>query len=79
MGWQHREPPLPPKIKPKQAEHFAEALVKGQPGGGRIALTLFRDKVDELLEQHDQGIVGKALGAVDHALEKAVDKPASNP
>jgi len=73
------EPPMPARIKPKQAEHFAEALVRGQPGGGRIALTLFRDKVDDLLEQHDQGIVGKTLGAVDHALGQAVDKLNPNP
>ncbi len=43
------EPPMPAKIKPEQAEHFAQALLKGQPQGPRIALTLFRDKVDELL------------------------------
>ncbi|HET9112192.1 MAG TPA: thiamine pyrophosphate-dependent enzyme [Ktedonobacterales bacterium] len=43
------EPPMPAKIKPKQAAHFAEALLRGQPGGPRIALTLFRDKVDNLL------------------------------
>ncbi|HEX2348594.1 MAG TPA: thiamine pyrophosphate-dependent enzyme, partial [Ktedonobacterales bacterium] len=42
------EPPMPAKIKPKQAAHFAEALLKGEPGGPRIALTLFRDKVDNL-------------------------------
>jgi pyruvate dehydrogenase (quinone)/pyruvate oxidase len=43
------EPPMPAKIKPKQAAHFAEALLKGEPGGPRIALTLFRDKIDSLL------------------------------
>lgn len=43
------EPPMPAKIKPKQAAHFAEALLRGEPGGPRIALTLFRDKVDSLL------------------------------
>jgi pyruvate dehydrogenase (quinone)/pyruvate oxidase len=42
------EPPMPPKISPEQALHFAEALTKGQPAGGRIALTLFRDKLSEL-------------------------------
>lgn len=31
-----------------QALRFAGALAKGQPDGGRIALTLFRDKLDEL-------------------------------
>jgi hypothetical protein len=40
---------MPPKISLEQALHFAEALSKGQPAGGRIALTLFRDKLNELL------------------------------
>ena len=43
------EPPMPPKIEAGQAIKFAQALMKGEPGGGRIALTLFRDKVDELI------------------------------
>ncbi|MDQ3816695.1 MAG: thiamine pyrophosphate-binding protein [Acidobacteriota bacterium] len=43
------EPPMPPKTSLTQALHFAEALVRGQPEGGRIALTLFRDKLNELL------------------------------
>jgi pyruvate dehydrogenase (quinone)/pyruvate oxidase len=43
------EPPMPAKIKAKQATKFAEALLRGQPQGPRIALTLFRDKVDELI------------------------------
>ncbi len=43
------EPPMPAKIRPEQARRFAEALLKGQPQGPRIALTLFRDKIDELI------------------------------
>src|SRR5579884_1451460 len=43
------EPPMPPKIKAEQARKFAKALLRGQPEGGRIALTIFRDKVDELI------------------------------
>ena len=43
------EPPMPPKVTAKQALNFAEALAKGQPSGGKIALTLFRDKINELL------------------------------
>ena len=43
------EPPMPPKVEPKQAMHFAEALIKGQPNGKRIATTLFRDKINELV------------------------------
>ena len=42
------EPPMPPKVEVGQALRFAKALAKGQPDGGRIALTLFRDKLDEL-------------------------------
>ena len=44
------EPPMPAKIKMEQARHFGEALLKGQPEGGRIALTLFRDKVSEIMK-----------------------------
>jgi pyruvate dehydrogenase (quinone) len=44
------EPPMPPKVSVEQALHFAEALVKGQPAGGKIALTLFRDKLSELFK-----------------------------
>jgi pyruvate dehydrogenase (quinone)/pyruvate oxidase len=43
------EPPMPPKVSAEQALHLAEALAKGQPEGGKIALTLFRDKLNELL------------------------------
>jgi pyruvate dehydrogenase (quinone) len=42
------EPPMPPKVSVEQALHFAEALAKGQPAGGKMALTLFRDKLSEL-------------------------------
>jgi pyruvate dehydrogenase (quinone)/pyruvate oxidase len=44
------EPPMPATIKPKQALHLAKALAKGEPHRGRIALTLFRNKVHEILE-----------------------------
>jgi pyruvate dehydrogenase (quinone)/pyruvate oxidase len=43
------EPPMPPKVTVEQAAHFAKALIKGQPNGAKIALTLFRNKVNELL------------------------------
>jgi len=42
------EPPMPARVKMKQALHMAESLAKGQPNRGRIALTLFRDKVHDL-------------------------------
>jgi pyruvate dehydrogenase (quinone) len=41
------EPPMPPRVGLKQAKHMAEALARGEPHRGRIALTLFRDKVHE--------------------------------
>ncbi len=41
------EPPMPARVKAKQALHMAEALAKGQPNRSRIALTLFRDKVHD--------------------------------
>jgi pyruvate dehydrogenase (quinone) len=43
------EPPMPPKIEPKQALHFAEALAKGTPNAKKIALTAVSDKVRELI------------------------------
>lgn len=43
------EPPMPSKVSLKQAEGFAKALIKGEPHGGQIALTLFRDKLSELV------------------------------
>jgi len=42
------EPPLPARTTAKQALHLAEALAKGEPNRGRIALTLFRDKISDL-------------------------------
>ncbi|PYQ86613.1 MAG: pyruvate oxidase [Acidobacteria bacterium] len=42
------EPPMPARVKAKQALHMAEALARGEPNRGRIALTLFRDKVNDL-------------------------------
>jgi pyruvate dehydrogenase (quinone) len=42
------EPPMPSKVSATQALHFAEALAKGQPEGGKIALTIFRDKLSEM-------------------------------
>jgi pyruvate dehydrogenase (quinone)/pyruvate oxidase len=43
------EPPMPAKLKPKQALHFAESLAKGQPDRIDIALTVTEDKVRELI------------------------------
>jgi len=43
------EPPHPAHVKLEQAVHMAKALARGEPNRGRIALTLFRDKIHDLL------------------------------
>ncbi|HTI06485.1 MAG TPA: thiamine pyrophosphate-dependent enzyme [Gemmatimonadales bacterium] len=43
------EPPMPARITFEQAKNMAKALARGEPHRGRIALTLFRDKIHELL------------------------------
>lgn len=43
------EPPMPPSIKPKQALHLAEALAKGTPNRGKIALTVASNVVREIV------------------------------
>ncbi len=43
------EPPMPPKISFSDAKNFAEALARGTPAGGKIALTIASDKVRELI------------------------------
>src|SRR5437868_8960023 len=39
------EPPMPAKIQPDQALHFAESLLRGEPNREKIALTVLADKV----------------------------------
>ncbi len=43
------EPPLPAKIKPTQALHFAESLAKGTKDWQKIAATVAKDRVRELI------------------------------
>ncbi len=43
------EPPLPAKIKPAQAVHFAESLAKGTKDWQKIAATVAKDKVREMI------------------------------
>ena len=43
------EPPMLARVKMDQALNMAKALARGEPHRGRIALTLFRDKVRELI------------------------------
>ncbi len=42
------EPPHPASVKLEQALNMGKALARGEPNRGRIALTLFRDKVHDL-------------------------------
>ena len=43
------EPPMPPKVEAGQALHLAQALAKGTPNRGKIALTIASDVVRELV------------------------------
>jgi pyruvate dehydrogenase (quinone)/pyruvate oxidase len=43
------EPPMPPKVTFSDAKNFAEALARGTPAGGKIALTVASDTVRELI------------------------------
>ncbi len=43
------EPPLPAKIKGKQAVHFAKSLLRGTPDRMKIATTIAEDRVRELV------------------------------
>jgi hypothetical protein len=40
---------MPPKIKPEQALHLAEALAKGEPARGKIMKTILEDKIREMV------------------------------
>jgi pyruvate dehydrogenase (quinone)/pyruvate oxidase len=43
------EPPLPGKVTADQALKFAESLARGEPNRSKIAMTVLRDKVRELV------------------------------
>jgi pyruvate dehydrogenase (quinone) len=43
------EPPMPAKIKAKQAIHFAKSLAKGTPERMKIATTVAEDRIRELI------------------------------
>ncbi|HEX2037355.1 MAG TPA: thiamine pyrophosphate-dependent enzyme [Chloroflexota bacterium] len=43
------EPPMPPKIKPDQALKFAQSLARGEPNREKIAVTVLRDRLRELI------------------------------
>ncbi len=40
---------LPSKIKASQAAKFAESLLRGEPHRGRIALTIAKDRIREMV------------------------------
>jgi pyruvate dehydrogenase (quinone)/pyruvate oxidase len=42
-------PPMPPRVTLEQAARFAESLARGEPNRLKIALTVFGDRVRELL------------------------------
>jgi len=44
------EPPMPAEVTPEQALHFAEALARGEPNRIRIAETIFRDRIHDLIQ-----------------------------
>jgi pyruvate dehydrogenase (quinone)/pyruvate oxidase len=44
------EPPMPPKTDLEYVNNLAKSFARGQPYSGRIGLTLFRDKVHEVLK-----------------------------
>ena len=56
------EPIMPGNLKPEQAEKYAQALKRGQPNAKRIALTLYRDALEDFEEN---------ATAIVEALEKA--------
>lgn len=43
------EPPMPPKVSGRQAEKFAESLLRGEPNRGKILATVAEDRVRELV------------------------------
>jgi pyruvate dehydrogenase (quinone) len=43
------EPPMPAKVKPQQALHFAESMARGTRDWEKIASTIAKDKVRELV------------------------------
>ena len=44
-------PPLPPHIRMEQAQHMAQALVKGDPHRGRIIKEAVKGKVEEFINR----------------------------
>jgi len=63
------EAPMPPTIKPEQAQHWAEALARGDVNRKAIGVTLFRDVVSELGEPASPaGLVPRIVDKVQETL-----------
>jgi pyruvate dehydrogenase (quinone) len=43
------EPPMPPKVSVRQAEKFAESLLRGEPNREKIVATIAEDRIRELI------------------------------
>jgi pyruvate dehydrogenase (quinone)/pyruvate oxidase len=43
------EPPMPARATRQQALRLAESLVRGEPEGGKLIATMFKDRVKELV------------------------------
>ncbi len=43
------EPPMPPKVSAKQAQKFAESLLRGEPNREKIIATIAEDRIRELI------------------------------
>jgi pyruvate dehydrogenase (quinone) len=43
------EPPMPAKVKPTQALHFAESMARGTKDWEKIAATVAKDRIRELV------------------------------
>jgi len=43
------EPPMPPKVSVKQAQKFAESLLRGEPNREKILATIAEDRIRELI------------------------------
>ena len=43
------EPPMPPKVSVRQAEKFAESLIRGEPNREKIIATVAEDRIRELI------------------------------
>jgi pyruvate dehydrogenase (quinone) len=59
------EPPTPPMISFDQADKMAKSLARGEPNRGKIALTLFRDQVEDF--------AAGAPGPLQQVAEKVAD------